>query len=241
MLKSPELAKEHVEEAPWSYVLDTFAHVWEQGEHVSLLGKNGSGKTTLAFQLLAVRKYVVILLTKRHDDLYPMAGRLGYRMLGPNDDRPDPRVEGRVAVHIPSEHLTRQAAAEQADDIRELLGELWAQRGWTVYLDEVASLADNLGLAPELRQFWKEARSSRITLVAGTQRPARVPLEMYDQPRFLFFWRNNSREALKRLADMHGPDPEIVRQIVVQLDRFEVLIVDTITDELVRSRPPKLR
>jgi hypothetical protein len=63
---------------------------------------------------------------------------------------------------------------------------------------------------------------------------------MYSQPRFLLFWRTNDRNDMKAFAEMNGQDPEPVRQIVAQLDKFELLAVDTDKGELVRTRPPKL-
>jgi len=63
---------------------------------------------------------------------------------------------------------------------------------------------------------------------------------MYSQPRYLFFWRSKNREELKRLADMNAGDPELARQVVAQLDRFELLVIDSWEGELVRTRPPKL-
>jgi hypothetical protein len=95
-------------------------------------------------------------------------------------------------------------------------------------------------LDTELRTLWKEAGSANVSMIAGTQRPSRVPLEMYSQARFLFFWRSQNRDLMKKLADMNAGDPELVRQVVAQLERFELLVVDTWEGELVRTRPPKL-
>ncbi len=79
-----------------------------------------------------------------------------------------------------------------------------------------------------------------MSVWAGTQKGVRAPREMYDQPRFLFFWGTRNRDELKRIADMNASDPEMARQIVAQLDRYEVLVVDAWEDVMVRVRPPKL-
>lgn len=239
-LKAPEMDKRTVPEVPW----DTFQHQlaanWEQGQHVSAIGKNGSGKTTMLVQICDSRRYVVVLLTKRTDPLFPLLQARGYTSVEGAKDWLDKDWAPKVSCHIPPKALTRAETTKQADAIRRVLHRVWDNGNWTLYIDEIAELSDLLRMDTELRTMWKEARSSNVSLVAGTQRPARVPIEMYDQPRFLFFWKNNNREGLKRIADMNAIDPESVRQIIPQLDDYEVLVVDSNTDTMVRTRPPKL-
>src|SRR6185437_14438221 len=141
--------------------------------------------------------------------------------------------------HIPSAGLDRKSADHQAEQINRVLHEVWRRGDYDLYIDEIAELTDLLKLDTNLRVLYKEARSSGVSIVAGTQRASRVPLEMYSQPRFIFFWRSANREELKRLAEMNAGDPELVRSVIPQLDRYEILIVDTLEGELVRTRPPK--
>lgn len=155
-------------------------------------------------------------------------------------DRPDVNNAPKVALHLKPEGLTKQAGQKQAAQISAVLHQVWQQKGWTLYIDEIAALSDTLGMGTELRSLWKEAASSKVTLVAGTQRPARVPLEMYSQPRFLMLWGTNDREELRRLAGMNGANAELVRDVVQQLDRYEILVADLWTGEMCRTRPPKL-
>lgn len=240
-LSLPDIGKEEAAAfLPWPDVLAAFGEHWKQGEHVTLLGRTGGGKTTLAIQLLDVRKYVAAVLTKRDDPLFPLLKRRGYWVGSGLKNRPDVRHAPRIALHVKPDGLARADNLEQGATVSGVLHRLWEEKGWTIYLDEIATLTDNLGLDSELRSLWKEARSSKITLVAATQRPARIPLEAYSQPRFLILWRTNDREELRRLAGMNGVDPEPVRAVVAQLERHEVLIVDTLSGELVRSQPPKL-
>ncbi len=180
------------------------------------------------------------LLTKRHDDLFPLLKRRGFKMISDLSKRPGIDNAPKVAIHLQPDGLRKEDGKEQAERISKLLHQVWLERGWTLYLDEIAALADTLGMSPELRSLWKEAASSKVTLVAGTQRPARVPLEMYSQPRFLMLWRTNDREELRRLAGMNGANAELVRDVVQQLDRFEIMVADLFTGEMVRTRPPKL-
>lgn len=240
VLKGPESPKEAIPEVSWPHFLRGLHSGWEQGHHISALGRTRGGKTTALVQVLEDRKYVIALLTKRHDDLFPLLKKRGFKMIDDLGKRPGIESAPRVAIHLAPDGLTKSDGVQQADRISRLLHQVWLEKGWTLYLDEIAALADTLGMGAELRSLWKEAASSKVTLVAGTQRPARVPLEMYSQPRFLMLWATQDREELRRLAGMNGANAELVRDVVQQLDRFEVLVADLWTGEMVRTRPPKL-
>lgn len=247
-LKAPEIPKEAVPEEPWNRFLrrfqpggpNTLEH-WGQGQHITALGRTRGGKTNTLIQVIEQRRYVFAILTKREDPLFPLLKRHGFKMRSDLRELESAQTAPRVALHVKPEGLSRGAAAWQAEQVRDALHQVWEQGKWTLYLDEIATLTDQLGLGAELRQLWKEAGSSRISIVAGTQRPSRIPLEAYSQPRFLMLWKSNDREELRRLAGLNGVDPEPVRDVVTQLDRYEILLVDTWADELVRTRPPKLR
>lgn len=242
-LKAPEIRKEYVPEVPWETFLRRFHRMWREdgnGQHLSAIGATRSGKTTALTQILDGRRYVVVLLTKLRDPLFATYRGRGYLPVTRLNDWPDRDWHPKVMLHIPSTGLGREDAREQGDKIRDALHRVWNMGRVDLYIDEIAELSDLLGLGTELRTLWKEAGSSDVSLIAGTQRPSRVPLEMYSQPRYLFFWRSSNREELKRLADMNAADPELCRQIVAQLDRFEVLVIDSWAGELVRTRPPKL-
>lgn len=239
-LRSPEIPKETVPEVGWEQLLTSLHRLWEPGQHLSALGATGGGKTTTLIQVEDGRRHVVALLTKLRDPLFKELRRRGYKELASVSDWPSKDWHPKVAIHVPSKGLDRASAARQAAMIQRCLHEVWRRGDYDLYLDEIAELTDLLKLDVDLRVLYKEARSSGVSIVAGTQRASRVPLEMYSQARFLFFWRSSNREELKRLAEMNAGDPELVRSIIPQLDRYEILVVDTIEGELVRTRPPKL-
>lgn len=242
-LKAPEIRKETVPEVPWETFLDRFHQVWrdgEEGQHLSAIGATRSGKTTTLVQIMDGRRYVVVLLTKPRDPLFAKLRTRGYKTVTGVEEWPSRDWHSKIIVHLPTEGLSRAQGAAQAARIRRVLHRVWDQGDTDFYIDEIAELSDLLGLDVELRTLWKEAGSSNVSMIAGTQRPSRVPLEMYSQARFMFFWRSQNRDMMKKLADMNAGDPELVRQVVAQLDRFELLVVDTWEGELVRTRPPKL-
>ena len=229
-----------IAELPWEQVLEHLEYEWQQGEHLTAIGRNGSGKTTALIQVLDRRHYVFALLTKRRDELFGQFQQRGYEMIGDVDEVPDPQLKAKVALHIPPGGLGREETEKQADQIREALHYVWDAGGWTLYIDEIAQLSDLSGLSTELRSLWKEARSSRVSLVAGTQRPSRIPLEAYSQPRYLFFWRTSDEQQLKRLSEMNTSDPEVVRQAIVRLKTHEILVVDAYDESFAKTTPPPL-
>lgn len=242
-IKAPELDKGVVPEVPWPEFQARFFHDWSnggEGQHVSAVGRTRSGKTTTITQMLDGRKYVVVLLTKRRDPLYAKFRQRGYKIVNDISEWPSRDWHPKIAIHIPTEGLTKLAALRQGNTIRRVLDEVWSRGDLDLFVDEISELHDLLGLETELRTFYKEAGSSNVSVWAGTQKGVRAPREMYDQPRFLFFWPTRNRDELKRIADMNASDPELARQIVAQLDRYEVLVVDAWEDVMVRVRPPKL-
>jgi hypothetical protein len=55
------------------------------------------------------------------------------------------------------------------------------QKGWTIYIDE-GKRFDELGLMPELEHLATQARSLKISLAVGTQRPAWVSRYLLSEP-----------------------------------------------------------
>lgn len=242
-LKSPEIDKRSVPEVPWEEFQRRFFQDWAnggEGQHVSAIGRTRSGKTTTLTQMLDGRRYVVVLLTKRRDPLYSKFRQRGYKMVADPNEWPSRDWHPKIAIHLPTEGLGRTEGIRQASKIRRVLDTVWSRGNMDLFVDEIAELHDLLGLERELRTFYKEAGSSNVSVWAGTQKGVRAPREMYDQPRFLFFWATRDRNELKRIADMNASDPELVRQVVAQLERYEVLVVDAWEDVMVRVRPPKL-
>jgi len=231
---------EAITELPWDEVLEHLEYEWKQGEHITAIGRNGSGKTTACIQILDRRHYVFALLTKRRDELFSEFQKRGYEMITEIDDIPDPQIQSKVALHIAPGGLDRVSTEKQAEKIREALHYIWDAGNWTLYIDEIAQLSDLSGLSTELRSLWKEARSSGVSLVAGTQRPSRVPIEAYSQPRYLLFWRTADQQQLKRLSEMNATDPEGVGAAIPKLKNHEILVVDSYDDAISKTTPPPL-
>lgn len=248
-------AADQVPEVPWSEFRPWFRNQWKPGEHVSGIGPTGSGKTTLFLELLDRRDFVVALGTKPRDatldklvkrdgwqlardwSFGPVSGWFGHGGIRVRKVRMSDGTE-RERCHVVLWPKYEKAADKQRqrEVFAHALDEMFADTNWTVFADEVYYLAHELGLEDHLKQMWTQGRSLGITLVAGTQRPAWVPLDMFSAPVHLFLWGDNDETNLRRVGGLGGLSSRLVRDIVASLPHHSVLYVNTRTRALARTR-----
>jgi hypothetical protein len=242
------------EQVPWATFRPRFRAQWAQGEHVSLIGPTGSGKTTLALELLTRRDHVAVLGTKPKDaTLDKLVKHQGFQLRrewlerswrAPLGGPPEPvdvkMTDGstRKRTHVVLWPKFTKAAdkAVQRDVFDQALGDMFAAGSWCVFADEVFYLCKELGLEQHLTTMWTQGRSLGLTLVGGTQRPAFVPLYMYDQATHLFLWGDNDETNLRRVGGLGGLSASSVRAIVAGLPHHSVLYVNTRTRHLAVTR-----
>jgi hypothetical protein len=121
---------------------------------------------------------------------------------------------------------------------KDALNRIYRERGWCVALDEGWYFVNHLKLGHEVKKYLLQARSLKISLVFATQRPASIPLEVYDQSTHLFFWRDNDERNLERLSGISWLSANFVKYVVAQLEPHQVLYVNTRTGKMVRTRAP---
>lgn len=220
---------------PWDvFVRETFQ--WRAGEHVGLIGPTGQGKTTMIENILPLHPFVVIFATKPKDETMDrFISQYGYSKME--------RWIKLNPVDVPRRILwpdarKLNARSKQRDVFLDAFHKIYVEGGWTVALDELWVIINLLGLETEVRTYLQQARSLGISLVAATQRPAFVPLEVYDQSTHLMFWRDNDETNLRRLSGISYRSADLIRQIVSNLERFQVLYINTRTGNMARTRAP---
>lgn len=222
---------------PWDeFITDIFD--WRQGEHVALIGPTGQGKTNQLTQLLPLHPYVVVFATKPKDE--SMVRLINYGGYYPirkweslDPDKFPRRVLWPDASSLDSEETQRA-------EFRNAFNRIYREGGWTVAIDELWYIINILGLSREVKTYLLQARALGISLLMATQRPAWVPLEVYDQSTHLFFWRDNDENNLRRLSGISFRSADLIRSIVSDLDRYQVLYVNTRTGFMCRTRAPKV-
>lgn len=233
-----KLAKLSVEapRVPWDEFVSKYFR-WEQGEHVALIGPTGQGKTTLLTNLLPLHPYVVVFATKPRDESMARLIRTGYYPVK-EWQRLDPKQYPRRVLWPDAGQLN--SVNVQAEVFHDAFARIYREGGWTVAIDELWYIDNVLKLEMDVKLYLLQARALGISLLAATQRPAWVPLEIYDQSTHLFFWRDNDETNLRRLSGISFRSADLIRSVVSELEKFQVLYINTRTGQMFRTRAPKI-
>lgn len=227
---------------PWDRFYANFHP--QPGEHLAIIGPTGRGKTEIQNQILPKYHFVAVFATKPIDETmerlivdggYTRLQR--WRSLNLHDY--PRRVIWPDASQLNSQELQKEVFADALDKIfREGGRPKKKPVGWATAVDELWFIVNMLGLGKQIKMFLFQGRSLGISLILATQRPADVPLEVYDQSTHLFFLRDNDDSNIERLAKISSLDSGLVRFIIPRLEDYQTLYVNTRTGKMIRTRTP---
>jgi hypothetical protein len=201
---------------------------WEQGEHVVAVSPTGGGKTTLFDEILHQRKYVVMFVTKLRDDTIRDRFK-GYKRIS------DWREIRQVKVGQPNRYLLwpKPAAtnaltlAKQRAVFAHALDRIYIDGGWTVVVDEEHYLCEMLRLDSGIKLYLHQARSTNLSMVNGTQRPAFIPVVTYSASTHGFLWRTTRENDLKAIAELGGASKRDLAENINRLTVHQFIYVNT--------------
>ena len=234
----------NVERVGFDEVRDYFAAEHKLGEHVALEGPNGAGKTMLALELLEARGErttvagrpvsITIFEVKRRDATMARMLAAGWHRVKSAKEWPPAYGEEHSIVWPPIGDIGTRAPRMRAI-FEPILNEIDASGNQIVFIDEAAYFErprpNGLGLARYLEEYWTLARSNGVSLVAGTQRPTRVSRSMWSEPYWLFLFRPEDEDDLKRVAQLSGAK-QLVMEVLPTLGPHEFLML--------RRRPERI-
>lgn len=202
---------------------------WKQGEHLLISAPTGAGKTTLVPKLCAKRSHVVVFVSKIKDDTIRREFK-GYHRIS---EWPPPQWANKVLLWPKPGKTLIETLAIQQRVFRDALNAIAQQGNWCVVIDEShwTTSREFLGLGAEVAILHHQGRSSGISMVNLTQRPAWIPKIIYSSVTHAYIARTRDRDDLKRLADLGGIDPRKVAETVIALPtRHDYLYVSPQSD-----------
>jgi hypothetical protein len=212
-------------------------------EHLIILGPNGSGKSWFEREILQSRarlrgSHIVILATKPADETLSSMGWPVVTHWPPSEWRK--RETAQVIYWAKADGLGREALEEQRAKVLALLNDLWhPDSNCVIVFDEIAYIAQELGLSTHITTYYREGRALGITIVANTQRPQGVPRVVHSESTWAICFAPKDEDDAERVAQALG-DKKHYRDVLMDLDRSkrEFLLTHNLTREAYISHIP---
>jgi hypothetical protein len=141
---------------------------------------------------------------------------------------PTPSLGKKPQGYVVWPHHTKDPVGDEArhaEIFRTMHRQLYVRGDCIIADDEAVSLVREMKMGPDLIRIWTKGRSIGCGLWAATQRPAMVPLEMYDQAAHLFLAHDPDKRSQERFSEIGGVDPDLVVAVVKDLPRFHWLYI----------------
>jgi len=189
---------------------------WRQGEHILIAAPTNAGKTTLMSEIVNIRRHVVVMVSKVHDDTFRDEFK-GWRIVA---DWKDVRPQDEKVLLWPKGGRTlRETVMKQRAVFKRAFDAIGNGRGWCVVIDEMHYMASAqfCNLDAEIAILHHQGRSQKLTMVTLTQRPSWIPRIIYSSVTHAYIARTRDVEDLKKLSNFGGQDAKELGAAVVRL------------------------
>ncbi len=226
---------------PWSQIREDFIATWGypegkfQPEHLEILGPSGSGKTYLEATLLQERQKarnsaIIFIATKPVDATILL---LGYPIV----DTWKGVTKNRQCIFWPrTRKVGEQREIYLEEKLYDLLSRLWGAGAKVIVVFDEVSTAEKLSprLKKLIEMYWREARSSGITIVAMKQRGQGALRDMHSEAAWIAAFRPKHEEDGKYVGAIMG-SWRVWLPILRSLDRSkrEFVLLHSVTQQAV--------
>lgn len=232
-------------QVPWSELGADFIGAWgrpdgrSDPEHVEITGQTGSGKSYLEVTLLQERALFrgsseILIVTKQQDKTIHL---LGWPVV---DDWKGVQKYRQCIFWPRTSSLGEEQERHHEEKIYDLLSRLWQPDANVVigfdeigYVEGLPGPAGRRGRMKKLiRQYWREARSQGITLLAMKQRPIGVVRDQHSESRWKFVFPPADAGDMDRFAELLGT-PKQWAPVLESLDQemHQFVLRNTVTKE----------
>lgn len=242
--ENPPQGSDFMVGVPWETFQAWFADVWKPGQHVAMIGPTGQGKTTMALGILGTRKYVLSLDAKGGDSTLSKAGFTRIYDWPPPREVLNDIADGKPArLSVGFELRTMADFAKLKALMAKVLSAAFAEKGWTIHLDELQLLADRkmMNLGPLIEKHLVSSRDKKISIVSLYQAPAWVPTAASRQATWVMLWPTRDEDVIKKCAAISGRKWQELMQAIKLLPKFHVLVIGLDpTAPIVLTTPPRV-
>lgn len=202
--------------------LKEFKLAWHVGQHITLVGTTGDGKTYLAKDICEMRKWCVVIATKKADESLKRFNRESGNWHTVTSWPPDFHQQHVLYWSRPK---TLGNFEDQRIRIYNALAGIYYAGGWTCYLDDVFYIASTLHLNEVVKMMYTQVRSQDVSLIGSIQRPAWVPVEVLSQSSHMLIFGLHNLNDVETSAKEQGIKPAMLKLAVEKLQKYDFIWV----------------
>ncbi len=175
---------------------------WEHGQHLALIGDTGSGKTAVASYILRAHEYTIALKSKADNTRLP--GQVIRKANGIDNARFN-------------RFILDPDYSEQREQFALVLEKAWRQGSWTIALDELYAIDNQLKLTWFVNRLLTQGRSANLSVLMGMQRPKMITRFALTQATHYIIFATDGDDA-KTIVSETSP---MLRDVIGSLQRYE--------------------